>query len=271
MGPARVLAPILTRAHPDLAAKYLLPCPGPAATGHELTDTVAALYRDGVDPNWDALYEPGARVRRRLPGYSFATTARFWTSVSTTVGVTTATEAADAQPPTTPSTDAPKAEDSTMEHLIALFREQAAVLAAVAHTGADISAPASTTPHADTATRERVSGEIAEGIRGEAARVSGFPAGSLRTAHTIVGDLGFDSIMVADLFSGLRRTFPELVIDPEWFSSSTTLGDLIDHVSTQLQPATSPAAAPTPNLRWRRRAPQPPPHSPARVPHLRLP
>ncbi|QHE69701.1 type I polyketide synthase [Rhodococcus sp. WAY2] len=246
VGPARVLAPILTRAHPELAAKYLLPCPGPAATGHELTDTVAALYRDGVDPNWDALYEPGARVRRRLPGYSFATTARFWTSVSATVGATPVTEAADTQPPTTPTADAPKAEDPTMEHLIALFREQAAVLAAVAHNGADISTPAPMTPHADTATRERVSGEIAEGIRGEAARVSGFPAGSLRTAHTIVGDLGFDSIMVADLFSGLRRTFPELVIDPEWFSPSKTLGDLIDHVSTRLQPATSPAAAPTP-------------------------
>ncbi|MEU4824498.1 beta-ketoacyl synthase N-terminal-like domain-containing protein [Actinomadura sp. NPDC023710] len=43
-----------------------------------LAGIVAALYRDGLNPDWDELYEPGERVRHRLTPYAFAATGRFW-------------------------------------------------------------------------------------------------------------------------------------------------------------------------------------------------
>ncbi|SNS42879.1 type I polyketide synthase [Actinomadura mexicana] len=51
----------------------------PGGTGGDaLAGIVAGLYRDGLNPDWDELYEPGERVRRRLTPYAFATTGRFW-------------------------------------------------------------------------------------------------------------------------------------------------------------------------------------------------
>ncbi|WP_141584097.1 type I polyketide synthase [Actinomadura sp. WMMA1423] len=46
--------------------------------GDALPEIVAALYRDGLDPDWDELYEPDERVRHRLTPYGFAATGRFW-------------------------------------------------------------------------------------------------------------------------------------------------------------------------------------------------
>jgi hypothetical protein len=50
----------------------------PGADGDELLRLVADLYRAGLDPAWDRLYEPARRVRHRLSPYAFATTGRFW-------------------------------------------------------------------------------------------------------------------------------------------------------------------------------------------------
>ncbi|MFG2000316.1 type I polyketide synthase [Spirillospora sp. NPDC048911] len=43
-----------------------------------LLEVIAALYRDGLDPDWDRLYDPGQRVRHRLTPYGFAATGRWW-------------------------------------------------------------------------------------------------------------------------------------------------------------------------------------------------
>ncbi|MFV2210676.1 beta-ketoacyl synthase N-terminal-like domain-containing protein [Actinomadura sp. LOL_016] len=58
----------------------LFACPrdGGAPAGEGLPGVVAALYRDGLDPDWDALYDPAVRVRQRLSPYAFAVTGRFW-------------------------------------------------------------------------------------------------------------------------------------------------------------------------------------------------
>ena len=62
----------------------LVPCPGPDATGAELDEVVAALYLEGFDPEWDVLYEPAQRVRRRLGGYEFSTQHRSWVQSTST-------------------------------------------------------------------------------------------------------------------------------------------------------------------------------------------
>ncbi|MEW9533752.1 type I polyketide synthase [Microbispora sp. NPDC049125] len=79
VGPRPVLLPLARRAGAAPASvRGLVPCPGPAATGAELAETIAALYLDGVEPRWPVLYSDGQRVPRRLPVYEFATAGRFW-------------------------------------------------------------------------------------------------------------------------------------------------------------------------------------------------
>ncbi len=248
IGPRRMLTPLVGR---DLLPRCLAPSPGPTATGRELAETVAALYRDGLDPDWDHLYEPAQRVRRRLPGYDFSTEHRFWIEPTTLT------------PPATP------AEDTTMDQMIALFREQNALLASLA-TGATATeasrAPAPVAPVRSAATSGRsgagaaatditprgaLDGRAAADIvRAECGRVSGYSVERLRDTETLTGALGFDSMMLADLFGGLMRKLPGVRIDPSWPSAATTLGDVVTHVTQQVEPvagqvvsATSPTAA----------------------------
>ncbi|MFI6365376.1 type I polyketide synthase [Nocardia sp. NPDC050630] len=222
LGPRRVLTPMVSRIRPELTPRCLVPSPGPHATGTEFAQTLAALYRDGSTPDWDQLYRPAQRVRHRLPTYEFSTAHRFWV-----------------EPDTHTPTSTPPEATTTMDQLIALFREQAAVLASVATASTEVRTPL---PDAD---RTAVGhGEVAGIVRAEMARVSGFPADRLRDDHTITDGLGLDSIMLTDLFGGLVRKLPGLTIDPSWFTPATTLDDVIGHVAAQVTGAPAPEPEP---------------------------
>jgi acyl transferase domain-containing protein/7-keto-8-aminopelargonate synthetase-like enzyme len=224
LGAKRTLAPMITRAHEGAPAALTV------ATG--LPEVVAALYRDGLNPDWNLLYPNEARVTHRLSGYSFSTDNRFWIT-----GAAPAATSGTAQAPTTSAS-----KDSTMDNLIALFREQAAVLAAYGQGNVPAIAAAEPAPQANPAF------DTTAIVRSEIARVSGFPANKLRTAQTIAGDLGFDSIMVTDLFSGLARKIPGMTIDPSGFGPATTIADVIamagghvqDSAATEVAPAVTP-------------------------------
>ncbi|MHC0430219.1 type I polyketide synthase [Streptomyces sp. O3] len=54
------------------------PAPGGDTGPRQLAEAVAALYRCGVDPEWDGLYPAGQRRHERLVPYAFATEHRFW-------------------------------------------------------------------------------------------------------------------------------------------------------------------------------------------------
>lgn len=243
VGPKRTLAPMLGRAHPELAAPMLTPCPGPQAAGDELADTIAALYRDGLDPHWDALYEPADRIRQRVGGYEFDTSRRYWTQVDVTPTAAPAPETTNSTPETsTPARQ--NTEETTMDQLIALFREQAAVLAAAAK--AEVAAQPIQPRLLGESGRAGAGLDAAVVVRAEAARVSGFPVEKLKDGETICGEMGFDSIMTADLFSGLARKVPGLVIEPSWFTEATTLGDVIGLVASLVGGAESVSAAELP-------------------------
>lgn len=233
IGPRRMLTPLVGRLRPDLLPRCLTPSPGPGATGRELAETVAALHRDGLDPDWDHLYAPEQRVRRRLPVYDFSTEHRFWLE------------------PTTLTTPATPAEDTTMDQMIALFREQNALLASMA-PGATATRPPGATgslaPGTATTLASPQAGPavdpaaIAGIVRAECGRVSGYSVDRLRDTETLTGELGFDSMMLSDLFGGLMRKLPGLQVDPSWPSAATTLGDVVDYVTGQV--AGTPAPAP---------------------------
>jgi 8-amino-7-oxononanoate synthase len=230
-GAKRTLAPMITRAHEA--------APPALAVAMGLTEAVAALYRDGLNPDWNLLYPNEARVAHRLSSYSFSTENRFW--------ITGATPAATSGSAQTALSPAATTKDSTMDNLIALFREQAAVLAAYGQ-GTPQAVPVAeaqpqTTPTVDATAI----------VRAEIARISGFPGKNLRATQTISGDLGFDSIMVTDLFGGLVRKIPGMTIDPAGFSPATTIADLIGmaggHVQESPTPQAPPAPAVTPQFR----------------------
>ncbi|CAM3258938.1 polyketide synthase [Mycobacterium intermedium] len=204
-GPKRNLDSLVLRAQE--ATSDAVPPTVTVASG--IAETVASLYRHGLNPKWNLLYPAEARVAHRLSGYQFSTANRFWIKES----ANTSTSASAGTP----------TKDTTMDNLIALFREQAAVLAA--YSGGNIpTVPTAPFPGALTTKPTNSSADI---VRSEIARVSGFPQQRLRDAHTIIGDLGFDPIMVKDLFGGLNRKLPGRNINLATFGPATTVADVI--------------------------------------------
>jgi 8-amino-7-oxononanoate synthase len=215
-GAKRTLGPMIIRSHQG--------APPALSVATDLTGTIAALYRDGLDPDWNLLYPKEARVAHRLSGYAFSTANRFWIKERAAGAARTPTDTT---------------KDSTMDNLIALFREQAAVLAAYGQGAVPAFAPSEVAPQANPAI------DTTAVVRTEIARVSGFPEKNLRTTQTIAGDLGFDSIMVADVFSGLTRKLPGVTIDPAGFSPATTIADVIGMAGGQAREATPTESAAT--------------------------
>jgi 8-amino-7-oxononanoate synthase len=221
-GAKRTLGPMITRSHENV--------PPAMTVATDLTETVAALYRDGWNPNWNMLYPNDARVAHRLSGYVFSTANRFWIKDPAAAGVARPGALSAAPNAATIS------QQPTMDNLIALFREQAAVLAA--YSGA--------VPPVTEATRAAAQANPALDttaiVRAEIARVSGFPEAKLRTTHTVASDLGFDSIMVADLFSGLTRKIPGVQIDAAAFGPDTTVADVLGMAGGRVQESAAPEA-----------------------------
>ncbi len=90
------------------------------------------------------------------------------------------------------------------------------------------------------------------------AKVSAFPADSLRGEQRLVDELGFDSLMVADLGGALEAQYPDLgALPASLFQLDTTLEDLTSHVTARLTTAEAPATTAP--------AEEPAPAAPARL------
>ncbi|WP_328870174.1 acyltransferase domain-containing protein [Streptomyces sp. NBC_00287] len=72
--------PVLTTLAAELTrhtSTPLHPLPGKNAGARELAETLAALHRAGLNPNWEAVHPPQDRTLTRLTPYAFATDHRF--------------------------------------------------------------------------------------------------------------------------------------------------------------------------------------------------
>ncbi|MGW3852537.1 phosphopantetheine-binding protein, partial [Streptomyces fagopyri] len=77
LGPAAHLLNLARQGGLPTGIRLLHPAPGRAATFTDLAETVGGLYLSGVEPRWDALYEPAHRRTERLAPYAFSAAHRF--------------------------------------------------------------------------------------------------------------------------------------------------------------------------------------------------
>ncbi|WP_416969616.1 aminotransferase class I/II-fold pyridoxal phosphate-dependent enzyme [Streptomyces sp. 4F14] len=101
------------------------------------------------------------------------------------------------------------------------------------------------------AVSEDVSGIVVDAIT----KVSAYPQDFLRPEHVFATDLGFDSIMLAELATRLRRQWPHLEVKAAEMMEIASVGDLVRTVESRLGTGTpavqrtiipSPKAAPAP-------------------------
>ena len=79
--------------------------------------------------------------------------------------------------------------------------------------------------------KPQVTSKVLEAV----ARISAFPQGSLKAEQTLVGELGFDSLMLVELDQSIGKAFPQLGGLPrELFGRSTTVANVIDYVADTL-------------------------------------
>ncbi len=111
-------------------------------------------------------------------------------------------------------------------------------------------APRKDEPKADA--RPVVAAQVLEAV----ARISAFPQQTLKLEQTLVGELGFDSLMLVELDQAVGKAFPTLGGLPrELFSKTTTSGTLIDYVVQTLEAGTAPKADAAPVAPVERYAP----------------
>jgi 7-keto-8-aminopelargonate synthetase-like enzyme len=76
------------------------------------------------------------------------------------------------------------------------------------------------------------------------ARISAFPQAALKLEQTLVGELGFDSLMLVELDGDMGKAYPHLGGLPrELFSKNTTSATVIDHIVKTLEAGGAPSKA----------------------------
>ncbi|AEV87909.1 type-I PKS [Actinoplanes sp. SE50] len=78
-------------------------------------------------------------------------------------------------------------------------------------------------------------------------KISAYPADTVRPDQTFGADLGFDSIMTAELIAAAKRRWPDLDLAPEQVFGIETVGELVQLLQQALGvSAPAPAATPAP-------------------------
>ncbi|XUL94544.1 acyltransferase domain-containing protein (plasmid) [Streptomyces galilaeus] len=180
IGPAPHLLRLAERADLPPGVRLLHPAPGRAACGSDLADTLGGLYLSGVEPCWDALYEPAQRRTERLAPYVFSDARRFWRTTETP-----ATET----PAGTPATGTP------------------AAAAGPADPGTPVARPRqSAAPGAAAGTpRNPVLAAVIDAV----VEVGEYPREQVDAQARFYEDLGFDSVMIMQLKDRIEQRLPQ--------------------------------------------------------------
>src|SRR5207253_8276993 len=103
--------------------------------------------------------------------------------------------------------------------------------------------PAPPRPEARSPRPDAHGERAAKTIIASVARISAFPPEAIKPAQTLVGDLGFDSLMTVELDADVNKAFPGAGGLPRnLLGLQTTVQDIIDHVARSVAQPHAPAA-----------------------------
>lgn len=151
--------------------------------------------------------------------------------------------------------------DHPMNELLRLAQQQVTLLARLTEalpapnpavrvtappTAGTTPAPASPAVPADEAPTPPPTGdldEVTDAVLAHVARISAFPVGHLRKDQLLIDELGFDSLMLTDLFTSLKRQWPRWTFDETTADRPTvaSIAALIAGGSHDAAPAAFPA------------------------------
>lgn len=101
---------------------------------------------------------------------------------------------------------------------------------------------------------------VRDTVLGQIARISAFPASDLHAGQRLVDDLGFDSLMLTDLFTSLKRRWPSLTVDER--CARPTVGSVTAIIRNEATPRT-PAGLNLMPQSMHAQVPEPRPPAPA--------
>ncbi|WP_280523909.1 type I polyketide synthase [Actinoplanes regularis] len=199
-------------------------------------------------------------VRRRTPG---AAPARFVRTNEARSACTPEIPAREALPaPVTRN-----GEQLPVNDVISLLREQLAVLRGIGVEPADTAiefavaaqpaaaakpepapaAPARISLPTQPAPKKIEDNQVFAEVAAMVGKISAYPADTVRADQSFSTDLGFDSIMTAELIAAAKRRWPDLDLAPEQMFGITTVGELARTLAQALGGgAAVPEAAPVP-------------------------
>ncbi len=100
-------------------------------------------------------------------------------------------------------------------------------------------------PESPPAPKADVRPQVLSKVLASVARISAFPAATLKPEQTLVGELGFDSLMLVELDGDVGKAWPSLGGLPrELFSKTTTVTTIVDHIVGVLEGTISTVKAP---------------------------
>lgn len=150
-----------------------------------------------------------------------------------------------------------------MDELLQLVRQQAELLARITATlpapmATGAAVPAAAVPEesevpaaapadlpAPHAAADEVTSEVTGAVLAQVARISAFPVEQLSNDQLLIDDLGFDSLMLTDLFASLNRQWPQWAFD-ERAADRPTVARLAASITGACPDATAAAAVPGP-------------------------
>ncbi|MFD3309208.1 type I polyketide synthase [Streptomyces sp. NPDC058694] len=183
----------------------LHPLPDSESGGRALAETVAALYRAGIDIDWTAAAHPGRdHTPARLTPYTFATDSRFWHT-----GGPTRTETPGAPIPVQEEPQAPAVREEPQ--------------APKADPPPAEAASATATPPRDP---------VATAVYETVAALGGYDPTALSHDSRFHDDLGLDSVALVELKERLTERLPAVGALPvqDLLPRLTSLGELIGYL-----------------------------------------
>src|SRR5262249_9019748 len=85
---------------------------------------------------------------------------------------------------------------------------------------------------------------IASRVLGAVAKISAFPRSAIKPTQSLMGDLGFDSLMTAELDAELGALLPGVDAGPrDLIGAGATIDDVVDYLERALSNAAIPRSA----------------------------